>query len=382
MSSYTSNTPKIMPRQTMQGHTSEVRGIVHLPDGRRIITCSVDGSLRLWDLESGAQIGEDWRDESYEVWSIALSPDGKTIASGGNDNKVKLWDVETTRVIANWAGHRKMVCSLCWSADGKRVASGSWDGRSRIWDVDTGTSIRVLTTGNKWVWATMYSPDSLKLATGGSNRNNVKIRDVKSRYKGLNLLKHPNAVSSLAWTSDGNKLITGSRGSIRIFDTTTWQQIAILEGHTDWVSAISLSRNDLLASASWDQTARLWNIDTSLQVGLPLPHENELSFVALSPDAKVLVTGCKNGNLYTWDIQEILKETGLGDPLPIGTNIVSVKYHPHTLSLTVSAVRHQKTVSNRMHPKVIYKYSTHPALRSVTGHFWKYVLYFNPSHSL
>jgi WD40 repeat protein len=229
----------------------------------------------------------------------------------------------------------------------------------------------------------MYSPDSLKLATGGSNRNNVKIRDVKSRYKGLNLLKHPNAVSSLAWTSDGNKLITGSRGSIRIFDTTTWQQIAILEGHTDWVSAISLSRrNDLLASASWDQTARLWNIDTSLQVGLPLPHKNELSFVALSPDAKVLVTGCKNGNLYTWDIQEILKETGLGDPLPIGTNIVSVKYHPHTLSLTVSAVRHQKTVSNRMHPKVIYKYSTHPALRSVTGHFWKYVLYFNPSHSL
>ncbi|KAG2126556.1 hypothetical protein DEU56DRAFT_982944 [Suillus clintonianus] len=59
MSSSTSKKPAIRPRWTMRGHTGWVDGIVHLPGGRRIITCSHDASLRLWDLESRAQIGED-----------------------------------------------------------------------------------------------------------------------------------------------------------------------------------------------------------------------------------------------------------------------------------------------------------------------------------
>ncbi|KIK45716.1 hypothetical protein CY34DRAFT_77323, partial [Suillus luteus UH-Slu-Lm8-n1] len=132
-------------------------------------------------------------------------------------------------------------------------------------------------------------------------------------------------VCSLAWTSDGKKLISGSNGPIRIFDTATWQQIAVLIGHSNSVNTISLSPNNcLLASASYDNTARLWNLDTNLQVGLPLQHENDLHSATLSPDGKVLATGCENHNAYTWDVHAILKEAGFDDSLvPIGTNIVS-----------------------------------------------------------
>src|SRR5437588_3875914 len=111
----------IKPRQVMRGHTNSVNGIVHLLDGRSIMTCSHDSSLRRWDLESGAQIGDDWRDEGdkAEVWCIALSPNGKTIASGSSDGTVRLWNIETEKVIAKWAGHTSFVRSLCWSADGE-----------------------------------------------------------------------------------------------------------------------------------------------------------------------------------------------------------------------------------------------------------------------
>jgi WD40 repeat protein len=100
--------------------------------GRRIITCSWDGSLRLWDLESGAQIGEEWQDKYDGVWSMALSPNGKTIANGSDDYSVWLWDVEMRKVISKWTGHTHVVSALCWSADGERVASGSWDGTVRV----------------------------------------------------------------------------------------------------------------------------------------------------------------------------------------------------------------------------------------------------------
>src|SRR5437588_4864991 len=125
----------IKPRQTMRGHTDNVMGVVHLPNGRSIITCSTDGSLRRWDLESGAQIGDDWRDEKdeTEVVCIALSPNGKAVASGSSDGTVRLWNVETEKVIAKWAGHTGGVHSVCWSADGERVVSGSYDGTARVW---------------------------------------------------------------------------------------------------------------------------------------------------------------------------------------------------------------------------------------------------------
>ncbi|KAG1733739.1 WD40-repeat-containing domain protein [Suillus lakei] len=110
--------------QKFKGHTSRVWGVIHLPGGQRIVTCSSDGSLRVWDLKSGEQIGERWRDGVSPVYTIALSPDGTKVVSGSEDGAVRLWSIETGKVIAKWTGHTQGVCSVCWSQDGRRVLSG------------------------------------------------------------------------------------------------------------------------------------------------------------------------------------------------------------------------------------------------------------------
>ena len=170
------------PRQTMRGHTKMVTGIAHLPGGRRIITCSDDDSLRLWDLESGVQIGNDWRDDGREgAWNVALSPNGKSVASGNSDGKVRLWDVQTKKVVARWTGHADTVSSLCWSVDGERLVSGSHDGTIRVWDVASGdTVLGPIKIGHESVYAVMYSPDTTKIATGGHNEDALKIWDAKT----------------------------------------------------------------------------------------------------------------------------------------------------------------------------------------------------------
>jgi len=307
------------PRQTMRGHTDWVTGIAHLPGGRRIITCSDDGSLRLWDPENGVQIGNDWRDGGNEgVWSIALSPNGKSVASGDSDGKVRLWDVETKKVVARWTGHADTVRSVCWSVDGERLVSGSEDGTIRVWDVETGdTVLGPIQTGHQYVCAVIHSPDTTKIATSGYNEDAIKIWDAKTGNL-IFTIKHDSSIYSLAWTSDQKKLIAGSYLSIRIIDTATWQEIAILEGHTNFVISLSLFQNDrLLASGSHDDTARLWNLDTNLQVGPPLQHEDTVYSAAISADGKQLVTGCGDNNAYVWDIHTILKDAGLEDLLSI-----------------------------------------------------------------
>jgi WD40 repeat protein len=313
----------VTPRKTMRGHTEYVFGVAHLPGGQRIITCSKDGSLRLWDLGNGAQIGDEWRDEGdkAELRAMALSPNGKTLASGSSDGTVRLWDVGMGKVVAKWEGHTDVVRSVCWSPNGERVVSGSQDGTARVWDVKSGEPVQGLNpikTGHRSVFAVSYSPEAKMIATGGPKESGIKIWDAKTGER-LSTIKDDRAAWSLAWTSDENKVIAGSTdGSIRIFDTATWQQIAVLEGHTNAVYSLTLFLNDrLLASTSWDKTARLWNLGTSLQVGPPLQHENFVNCEAFSADGKLLSTGCYDKNAYVWDIFAILKAAGLEDLLSI-----------------------------------------------------------------
>jgi WD40 repeat protein len=340
MSSQTSKkqqTPAVMPIKEMGGHKGWVRGVVHLPGGRRIITCSLDGSLRVWDLESGTQIDKHWKDEEEKrsaVNSIALSPNGKTVVSGSDDGKVRLWDVETGKVIQRWTGHTQGVTSVCWSAGGNRVVSGSNDGTARVWNAKAGERILKIKTRHKYVYTVKYSPNDTQIATGGYV-GGVKIWDVKTGEL-IATLKHDkyNTVLSLAWTPDGKKLITASKGPIKIFDTATWEQIATLEGHTHWVNAISLSRNNrLLASASGDHTARIWNLDTNLPIGPPLQHRDTVECAAFSANAsgRVLVTGGCDKIAYAWDIHASLKQAGLEGLLSTDTIIVSANIS-HTLA--------------------------------------------------
>ncbi|KAG2031145.1 quinon protein alcohol dehydrogenase-like superfamily [Suillus americanus] len=147
-----------------------------------------------WNLESGKQIGEDWRDGESEVRSIALSPDGKTVASGSDDGAVRLWDIDTRKVITTWTGHTKPAMSVCWSRDGWRVLSGSKDGTARQWDVERGeTTLEPIVTGHIGVIAVVYSPDATLIATGGQDgswthgeplptqmESSVQIRDTKT----------------------------------------------------------------------------------------------------------------------------------------------------------------------------------------------------------
>jgi WD40 repeat protein len=87
-------------------------------------------------------------------------------------------------------------------------------------------------------------------------------------------------------------------------------------GHTHSVYGIAISPNGrILASTSWDDTARLWNLENGQPIGLPLQHEHNVRCTSFLTDGKLLATGCDDNNAYLWDISAIAKGAGFSDIL-------------------------------------------------------------------
>jgi WD40 repeat protein len=113
-------------------------GLVHVhsaafsPDSRLLATCSLDSTVRLWQVDSGAY--RVLTGHTDEVFAVAFHPDGTRLATGGRDGAVWLWDLKRRDVVARLPGHITYVWSLAFSPDGKTLASGSGDSTVRLWD--------------------------------------------------------------------------------------------------------------------------------------------------------------------------------------------------------------------------------------------------------
>jgi WD40 repeat protein len=73
-----------------------VTGCTYSPDGRRVVSSSWDGTLRVWDPESGAALAS-LAGHTDAVTGCAHSPDGHRIVSASDDRTVKVWDAEPGR---------------------------------------------------------------------------------------------------------------------------------------------------------------------------------------------------------------------------------------------------------------------------------------------
>jgi hypothetical protein len=290
-----------------------VQSIAIAADGRRALRGDSDGWLRLWEIDTGRELGR-WPADAQgmqSVWRVACAPDGRTALSAGEDAAVRLWDLADGRAIRRFEGHGGAVRGVAFSSDGRLALSGGLDGRVYVWKVATGRSIRRL-VGLPQVRCVAFTPDG-RLALTGDAWGQVGVCEVNSR-RGVFYCRerHAGAVCDIAASPDGRLALSGGAdGALRLWDIGRRRELRRFVGHTQAVLGVAFTPDGRRAlSAGDDNTLRLWDVASGRELmrcagpeAAPgAPHRACLTCVACLPDGRrALAGGSGRRRVVVWD---------------------------------------------------------------------------------
>src|SRR6266702_2311564 len=137
------------------------------PDGRRIVSGSYDGTIRVQNATTGETVAGPFTGHADSVRFVAFSPDGQRIVSGSYDRTIRVWNATTGETVAGpFTGHTSSVWSVAFSPDGQRIVSGSDDGTIRVWNATTGETATGPFTGHtSSVLSVGFSPDGQRIVS-------------------------------------------------------------------------------------------------------------------------------------------------------------------------------------------------------------------------
>ena len=212
------------------------------PDGKTVAFTGL-GEIRLWNTERGDEVAIPLADLTNlgpgiirnvpTVWSLAFSPDSRRLVSGTSKGEIQMWDVATGAALVAFAKSEALRArSLAFSPDGALLAAGTHD-YIHLWEVDTANKLLPISTGYRRDRPSTDSAELLEL---------------------------------LVFSPDGEVLVSGfDTGTIQLWDVTTRDKIAALDGHTKGVNTLAFSPDGtMLISAATDGTILLWDWDEIL----------------------------------------------------------------------------------------------------------------------
>jgi WD40 repeat protein len=173
------------------------------------------------------------------------------------------------------------------------------------------------------------------------------------------LTGHSDWVWSVAYSPDGQTLASGSwDNTIKLWNVKTGNLLQTLEGHSSWVNSVTYSPDgQTLASASNDNTIKLWNVKTGNLLQTLEGHSYLVNSVAYSPDGQTLASGSVDSTIKLWNVKTgNLLQTLEGHSYSVN----SVAYSPDGQTLASGSV--DSTIK-------LWNVPTGNLLQTLTGHY-------------
>ena len=275
------------------GFSTGVFGLWEMPDFTNIYTLSIS---------------------QEKISSVAINATGEWIAFGATKlGQLLVWEWQSESYVLKQQGHYFDMNTLSYSADGQNIATGGDDGKVKVWNTTSGFCFVTFTEHSSAVSAVEFVKQGQVLFSASLD-GTVRAFDLV-RYRNFRTFTSPTPVqfSALAVDPSGEVVAAGSKDSFEVFmwSVQTGKLLDVLTGHEGPISALAFSpTGNLLASASWDRSVRLWNVFGRSRAVEPLALSSDVLALAFRPDGHELVASTLDGQVAFWDVEEG-KQTGL-----------------------------------------------------------------------
>ena len=342
----------------LQGHEQNVSAVAFSPDGRLIVSGSVDNTVRLWDIQ-GNPIGEPLQGHENYVSSVTFSPDGKIIASGSYDNTMRLWDIQGNPIGEPLRGHEGAVKSVAFvHPDGWIVVSGSEDSTVRLWDIQGNPIGEPLRGHQGAVYSIALSRDGQMIASGGADAT-VRLWNIQGNPIGEPFRGHQRAVLSITFSPNGRMIVSNGADGIarlwdiqgKLIDELLWKAGGIqgyspeatfsfggqfeepvtfdmpLWAKEGFVYSVAFSPDgQMIASGSEDNIIRLWDLRGDWIGGSFQGHDGAIISLAVSPDREMIASSGKDKKIRLWDSQG----NPIGEPFRTSNEVKTLAFSPNS----------------------------------------------------
>ncbi|MEZ5306150.1 MAG: WD40 repeat domain-containing protein [Pyrinomonadaceae bacterium] len=302
---------------------SPVTAVATSSDGKWLAAAFANKDVRLFDAKSMSEIHR-LTDTKLSPTSLSFSFDGKRLLIAYSGHTIKVFDPATGGESLTFKGDGRGITAAAFSPDGTTIASCSW-----VLDKETGVKGIVETRnaangekladfgyGIKPLVSIAYSPDGKRLAVGSWEvQDTVAVWEAGKWSEPRVLRSEANddykAVQSIAISDDGKFLAAGGKDSaVRVWDLESGERVRTFGrangGHSKWVNGIAfVPATHVVASASTDQTLRLFDVDEGTPNGVFHEHVKSVNSVAFSADGKFAFTGGGDGAIQKWDLASL-----------------------------------------------------------------------------
>jgi WD40 repeat protein len=322
-----SGSPVETPNQQAKvlNNLSTISSMRFSPDGQRIVTTSLEGTVRFWSV-AGRQLAQF--NNQGSVSDASFSPDGQHLVIVEESGGIKLLDLSKQLVNTLDVGGNRDGVNLASSFDLKYLATTPLNAYVQIWDIQRNLLADWQVDFNGWFVSSLsFSQDNRLLATASDRWGTVRLWNTESVIENENG-QPPNLVgtwctgqqkyiSAMDFSSSGLLAVASNDGQAKIWNPQLVIQadncyevpvvpsngmMASLDGHEGGVLSIEFSPDGkFVATGGLDGKVLMWNVNGQ-QIG-EVKHQEAVSIVRFSPDEKLLATGWADGTIRILNTQ-------------------------------------------------------------------------------